>query len=96
MPYVYIVRCRDGSLYTGSAKVLARRVAQHAAGIAAKYTRSRLPVVLVWSRRVASWSAALRLEIRIKALPRSAKLALIGNPTATPVPRLRRRRSPAR
>ena len=76
VPHVYILRCRDGSLYTGATTDLARRLRQHRAGTASRYTRSRLPVELVWKRRVASWSAALREERRIKALPRPAKLLL--------------------
>jgi putative endonuclease len=77
VPFVYILRCRDGSLYTGAAKSLDRRLARHRAGTASKYTRSRLPVTLVWKRRVRSWSAALREEHRIKRLDRPAKLALV-------------------
>jgi putative endonuclease len=75
---VYILRCGDGSLYTGAAKDLMRRVAQHQAGRASRYTRARLPVTLVWSRRSRSWSDALRIERRIKALRRTEKDALIG------------------
>jgi len=74
---VYILRCADGSLYTGVAKDLARRLAQHAAGRASRYTRARLPVTLVWSRRVRSWSDALRVELRIKALRHPEKDALV-------------------
>ena len=77
MPCVYILRCADGSLYTGIAKDLAKRLAQHLAGRASRYTRARLPVVVVWSQEVESWSAALREEIRIKALPRNRKEALL-------------------
>ena len=77
MPFVYILQCEDGSLYTGIAKDVARRLAEHLAGRASRYTRSRLPVVLAWSRRVPSWSHALREEHRIKALPRGAKLLLL-------------------
>lgn len=77
MPFVYLLRCGDGSLYTGIAKDLDRRLAQHHAGSASRYTRSRLPVALVWSRETGSWGDALREEIRIKALPRSAKEALV-------------------
>jgi putative endonuclease len=77
MPFVYLLRCRDGSLYTGAAKDVARRLAEHAAGRASRYTRARLPVLLVWSRRVRSWRLALREECRIKRLPRAAKLALV-------------------
>jgi len=77
MPSVYILRCGDGTLYTGIAKDLTKRLAQHLAGRASRYTRARLPVVLVWSQEVESWSAALREEIRIKALPRNRKEALL-------------------
>ena len=80
MPFVYILRCADGSLYTGIAKDLETRLARHRAGRASRYTRTRLPVVLVWSQEVASWGAALREELRIKALPRSRKEALLTTP----------------
>jgi predicted GIY-YIG superfamily endonuclease len=77
MPFVYILRCADDSLYTGIAKDLERRLAQHLAGRASRYTRARLPVVLVWRLEVESWSAALREERRIKSLPRTRKEDLI-------------------
>jgi putative endonuclease len=77
MPYVYILRCRDDSLYTGATTNLARRLAEHAAGRGARYTRGRLPVALVWRRRASTWSQALREEYRIKRLPRAEKLALV-------------------
>lgn len=77
VPYVYILRCADGSLYTGAAKDVARRVLAHQAGHASRYTRARLPVTLVWSRQVRTWSRALRDEYRIKRLSRAAKLLLI-------------------
>lgn len=76
MPFVYILRCRDGTLYTGAAKDLAARLRTHQAGRASRYTRARLPVVLVWSRRVRTWSRALREEHRIKRLSRREKQAL--------------------
>ena len=85
MPFVYILRCGDGSLYTGIAKDVARRLAQHRAGRASRYTRARLPVDLVWSREVESWSAALREELRIKSLPRNRKEALL-EPHGEPCP----------
>lgn len=75
--FVYIVRCRDGSLYTGATNQLARRVEAHSAGKGARYTRSRRPVSLVWSRRKRDKSAALREEYRIKQLSRTEKLAMI-------------------
>jgi len=77
MPFIYILQCRDGSLYTGIATDVARRLTEHGAGRASRYTRVRLPVTLAWSRRVRSWSLALREEYRIKHLPRAAKLALV-------------------
>jgi putative endonuclease len=77
MPFVYILQCHDGTLYTGIAKDVARRLAEHQAGRASRYTRSRLPVLLVWRRRVRSWSQALREEYRIKRLPRATKAALV-------------------
>ncbi len=77
MHFVYMLRCRDGSLYTGSTKDLERRLAQHQAGRASRYTRSRLPVALVWSRRMESWGDALQEEFRIKSLSRTAKEALV-------------------
>ncbi|MFY9825974.1 MAG: GIY-YIG nuclease family protein [Thermoanaerobaculia bacterium] len=73
MPYVYILRCGDGSLYTGIAKDLEKRLAQHRAGRASRYTRSRPPVTLAWSLEVSSWSLALREERRIKGLSRAQK-----------------------
>src|ERR1700686_156558 len=76
-PGVYILRCRDGSFYTGAATDLPRRLAKHDTGRASRYTRARLPVTLVWSRRVRSWSDALRLEHRIKPLRRLEKTALV-------------------
>jgi putative endonuclease len=75
--FVYILRCGDGSLYTGSAKDLAARILLHQAGRASRYTRAHLPVTLLWSREFATWSEALREECRIKRLRRPAKQALI-------------------
>ena len=77
MPFVYILRCADNTLYTGIAKDVARRLAEHRAGRASRYTRAHLPVTLVWHRRVGSWSLALREEHRIKRLRRTAKLELV-------------------
>ncbi len=78
MHVVYILRCNDGTLYTGAAKDLARRLAQHDAGRASRYTRARLPVVLLWSRRVRTWGDALKTEHWIKTLTRDQKNALVG------------------
>jgi putative endonuclease len=77
VPFVYILRCRDGSLYTGIAKDLERRLERHRTGKASRYTRSRLPVTLLWKRRVLSWSRALKEELRIKQLTRAEKEALL-------------------
>lgn len=77
MPYVYLLRCSDGSLYCGWTIDVERRVAAHRAGTASRYTRSRLPIELAWVRPVADRSAALREEARIKRLPRAEKLALV-------------------
>ncbi len=77
MPFVYILSCGDGSLYTGAAKNLAQRLQQHQRGTASKYTRSRRPVTMVWNRRVRTWGRALREEHRIKSLSRAQKLALV-------------------
>jgi predicted GIY-YIG superfamily endonuclease len=77
VPFVYILRCADGTLYTGIAKDVERRFAQHQAGRASRYTRARLPVTVVWTREAASWSAALREEIRIKRLSRVAKEEMV-------------------
>ena len=98
MPYVYLLACGDGSLYAGAAKDLDRRLAEHRAGRASRYTRSRLPVEIVWSREVDTWSAALSEEARIKRLVRAEKLALLAPARLRALARLRRRRSgkPAR
>jgi putative endonuclease len=82
VPFTYILRCGDGSLYTGAAKVLAARLGQHQAGRASRYTRARLPVTLEWSRRLRTWSHALREECRIKKLRRRDKEALIAQARA--------------
>jgi putative endonuclease len=80
MPYVYILCCGDGSFYTGIAKDPHKRLTQHQAGKASRYTRAHLPVRLVWMRRVQTWSRALSEEHRIKALRRSEKAALVRGP----------------
>jgi len=80
---VYVVRCADGSLYTGIAKDVIRRCQQHNAGTASRYTRSRLPVKLVYQESLASRGLALRREAAIKALSRQEKLALIRLRTKT-------------
>ena len=75
--WVYLLRCGDGSLYTGWTNDLDRRLAAHAAGTASRYTRSRLPVELALALPQPDRSAARREEARIKRLTRRAKLALL-------------------
>jgi len=75
--WVYMLRCGDGSLYTGSTNDLPRRLALHQSGKGAKYTRSRPPVELVYREPQPDRSAALRREAAIKRLPRQKKLELI-------------------
>jgi len=74
---VYLLRCRDGSLYTGITNDLPRRLARHRAGAASAYTRARRPVWLVYQERHPDRSAALRREAALRRLPRAAKLALV-------------------
>ena len=78
MAWVYLLRCADGTLYCGWTVDVERRLAAHNAGRASRYTRTRLPVELAWSRELPDRSAARREEARIKALPRAAKVALVG------------------
>jgi putative endonuclease len=82
--WVYVLRCGDGSLYTGWTDDLARRVARHSAGKASRYTASRLPVELVFAASMSDRSAAMREEVRIKRLDRAGKLALISAETVVP------------
>ena len=74
---VYILRCADGTLYTGSTDDVERRVAVHNSGKGAKYTRGRRPVEVVYTEECESCSAALKREYAIKQLIRAQKLALI-------------------
>jgi predicted GIY-YIG superfamily endonuclease len=75
---VYLVQCRDGSLYTGITNDLPKRLKAHAAGKASRYTRSRLPVTLAYTEPQPSHSAALKREAAIKKLSREQKDRLIG------------------
>ena len=75
--WVYLLRCRDGSLYTGWTVDLTRRLARHEAGSASRYTASRRPVALALALPMPDRSSARREEARIKRLDRAAKLALI-------------------
>ena len=75
--YVYMLRCGDDSLYTGYTDDVERRLKTHQSGKGAKYTRSRLPVALVYQESLPDKSAALRREAAIKRLTRQQKLDLI-------------------
>ncbi|HEU4977610.1 MAG TPA: GIY-YIG nuclease family protein [Solirubrobacteraceae bacterium] len=77
MAWVYVLRCADGTLYTGWTADLDKRLARHAAGKASAYTRSRLPVELALALPMPGRSEAMREEARIKRLPRADKLALL-------------------
>ena len=74
---LYMLRCADGSLYTGITTDVEKRVAAHNSGKGAKYTRSRKPVELVYSENCGDHSMALKREMEIKALTREQKLKLI-------------------
>ena len=77
MHFVYILRCNDNSLYTGYTNNLYERLKAHNSGKGAKYTRARIPVSLVYYKRVDSKSWALKLEARIKKLTKKEKEALV-------------------
>ena len=74
--WVYIVRCSDGSLYTGYTVDLERRLAAHNSGKGSKYTRGRAPVALAYAEKKGTLTGALKRELEIKKLSRSAKLLL--------------------
>ena len=74
--FVYLVRCGDGSIYCGIARDVAARLAMHAAGKGAKYTRGRGPLELLAKRRCATKGDALRLELRVKRLSKDQKVTL--------------------
>lgn len=79
--WVYLLRCRDGSLYTGWTIDLDRRLARHQCGVASRYTASRLPVELAVAIPMDDRTAARREEARIKRLSRAAKPALLTSQT---------------
>ena len=83
--FVYMLRCGDGSLYTGATDDVARRLAVHKRGKGGRYTRSHLPVSLAYWEELPDRSAALRREAEIKRLSRKEKLALAGE-TPPPLP----------
>jgi putative endonuclease len=91
-----VLRCGDGTLYTGATNDLPARLATHAAGKGARYTRSRLPVALVYEERAADRGSALRREAALKRLSRPEKLAMVAavqarRPGRTPAAGRRRR-----
>jgi putative endonuclease len=75
--FVYMLRCADGSLYTGVATDMERRLAEHNAGKGAKYTRGRTPVSLVYQERCVDRSQAVKRELIIKGMTRAQKLRLL-------------------
>ncbi|HEX8157991.1 MAG TPA: GIY-YIG nuclease family protein [Solirubrobacteraceae bacterium] len=75
--YVYLLRCRDGSLYCGWTSDVERRLAEHRSGRGSRYTASRLPVELAFAQPMADRGSARREEARIKRLTRAEKLALV-------------------
>jgi putative endonuclease len=82
--WVYMLRCADGSLYTGWSTDVQRRVERHRTGKASRYTASRLPVELELALPMADRTAAMREEARIKRLDRAGKLALIASLGSAP------------
>ena len=76
--YLYILRCGDGTLYTGVTDDVVRRLEAHRAGKGAKYTRGRGPLELVYREELPDKSAALKREVAVKRLNRQKKLELIG------------------
>ncbi|MBI5305415.1 MAG: GIY-YIG nuclease family protein [Chloroflexi bacterium] len=79
--YIYLLRCADGTLYTGWTFDVTRRVRAHQLGRGARYTRTRLPVELIYHERLPSRRAAMRREIAIKQMSRKRKLALVDQNT---------------
>lgn len=84
---VYILRCADGTFYTGTAKDVVRRQAVHNAGKGARYTRSRLPVRIVWQEGPMSLTRALQREYQLKQLTRPQKQALVRGKLTVKPPR---------
>jgi putative endonuclease len=75
--HLYLVRCGDGSLYTGVTTDVARRFAEHAAGAGASYLRGRGPLSLVFQKRLGGRGLALAVEYRVKRLPKTKKEELV-------------------
>lgn len=81
--YLYILRCRDGSLYTGITTDVDKRFEAHASGKGAKYTRGRGPLTLVYREECVDHSAALKRELEVKKLTRQEKELLIQSSSKT-------------
>jgi len=79
MFYVYILKCRDNSLYTGITDNIKKRLTNHKNGNGSRYVRSRLPIKLVYTKIIGSRSLALKMERRIKSMSRKEKLNLLSN-----------------
>ena len=77
--FLYVLRCRDGTWYTGITNDLRQRMEKHAKGTASKYTRSRLPVKMVHHEPCTSRSDALKKERKLKSLSREEKIRYVGN-----------------
>ena len=75
--FLYMLRCADGTLYTGISNRLEIRVKNHSSGKGARYTKTRLPVELVFSRKIGTYSQALKRERRYKRKTRQAKIKLV-------------------
>ena len=83
--YIYILRCADGSLYTGWTNNLEKRLAAHQSGKGGKYTRARLPVALIYYEQFDTKQEAMRREWEIKQLTREEKLSLIASGAKAPL-----------
>lgn len=77
--YLYVLRCGDGTLYTGITTNIEKRLAAHRAGKGAKYTRGRAPLELIYRELCGSHSDALKKEYRFKQLPRAEKERIIAS-----------------
>jgi putative endonuclease len=82
MWYLYILRCRDNTLYTGITTDVEKRLEAHRSGKGAKYTRGRGPLELVYTEECGTHSQALKREAEVKNLSRAEKLCLLQNSTA--------------
>ena len=80
--YLYIIRCHDGTLYTGTTTDVERRLAEHSAGKGARYLKGRSPLTLVLQHRIGDKGLALRAEARVKRLSRQNKEKLVSDPSS--------------